>query len=222
MTEREFVSTFEKQKKLFIRQVMPGDNNRKALDLFEKWLKGRLLTGQNARKNRTDKKKELSVLLDKIISKASSLLENKGIRINCVSFIVPGAKTNSRCIRVDPYENIFYRICKTSPRKGKYSGKNLIAVELVMDGNKNNIFLPLLTEKEQIEKDLGMEIERERHAIEATGKYRFKILFNLDEYEEKEIIRQLGYTTANFILVTCGYLQKISNNNINESIHLSP
>ncbi|SFG65005.1 hypothetical protein SAMN05660649_02294 [Desulfotomaculum arcticum] len=212
MTERDFVSAFEQRKELFIRQVMPGDNNRKALDLFEKWLKGKLEHKKKPQKSQVNKK-EFGLLLDSIVKEAESRLAGKGIYASCVSSIVPGNRSNSRCIRVKHLDSIYYRICKTSPRKGKHSGKNLLAVELIMDGNKNNIFLPLLFEKANMEKELGMEIERERQTIEATGKYRFKILFDLDEYEEKAIARQLGEAMAKFMLVTWNYLNQIINNN---------
>ncbi|WP_027364498.1 hypothetical protein [Desulfotruncus alcoholivorax] len=208
MTERDFVSAFEQRKELFIRQVMPGDNNRKALDLFEKWLKGKLDHSKKPQKSRAIKK-EFGLMLDSIVKEAESLLADQGIYAGCVSSIVPGNRSNSRCIRVKNLDSIYYRICKTSPRKGKYSGKNLLAVELIMDGNKNNIFLPLLFEKANMEKKLGMEIERERQTIEATGKYRFKILFDLNEYEEEAIARQLGEAMAKFIMVTGNYLNKV-------------
>lgn len=208
MTERDFVSAFERNKELFIRQVMPGDNNRKALDLFEKWLKGKLQSKIPPKPRAT--KKEFGILLDGIIEEAEAKLAEKGIYAGCVSSIVPGSRSSSRCIRVKDLDSIYYRICKTSPRKGKNSGKNLLAVELIMDGNKNNIFLPLLFEKTNMEKEIGLKIERERQPIEATGKYRFKILFDLDEYQEEAIAHQLGEAMAKFILVTRNYLNKIA------------
>jgi hypothetical protein len=209
MTEREFVSAFEQQKKLFISQVMPGDDNRRALELFEKWLKGKLRPVKTARKSRAERKNDLGELLDRVVAEAGALLQDRDIRINCVSFNVPGIKATSRCIKTSLDDNTYYRICKTSPRKGRYSGKNLISVELVMDGHKNNIFIPMLSEKEDIERQLGLKIERERQTIEATGKYRFKILFDFDKYEEEEIAGRLALAMADFITVTSRHLKQI-------------
>ena len=219
MTERDFVSAFEQRKELFIRQVMPGDNNRKALDLFEKWLKSKQEHSKKPQKPQATKM-EFGLLLDSVVKEAESRLADKGVYANCVDSIVPGNRSNSRCIRVKHLDSIYYRICKTSPRKGKYSGKSLLAVELIMDGNKNNIFMPLLFEKVNMEKELGMEIERERQTIEATGKYRFKILFDLDEYENLAITPKLGEAMAKFMLVTWNYLNKVITNKINEKTHL--
>ncbi len=210
MTDKEFISVFVQQKERFIKQIAPGDSNRMALDQFEKWLKEKLASRAAARGTREVRKQELGVLLDQVVNEATIILQRRGLRVNCVSFKVPGAKTTSRCLKVHPYDNIYYRICKTSPRKGKYRGMNLIAIELVMDGNKNNVFVPLLAQKENIEKQLGMAIERERQTIEATGKYRFKVFFRLDNYGASEIVRQLSHTLADFIYVTCQYLPQTS------------
>lgn len=209
MTEREFVSAFEEHKKLFISQVMPGDDNRRALELFEKWLKGKLRPVKTTRKSHGERKNDLGELLDRVVMEASALLQDRDIRINCVSFNVPGVKTTSRCIKTSLDDSTYYRICKTSPRKGRYSGKNLIAIELVMDGHKNDVFMPMLSAKEHIELQLGMKVERERQTIEATGKYRLKILFDLDKYEEEEITGQLAMAMADFITVTSRHLQQV-------------
>ncbi|SFR07899.1 hypothetical protein [Desulfoscipio geothermicus] len=212
MTDKEFVTTFVRQKERFIEQSMPERINLRTLDLFEKWLKEKLKSRKTAGKAHNETKKlDLRDLLDRAVMKAGYLLQDRGIQINCVSFMIPGNKTSSRCIKVHPHENLYYRICKTSPRKGKHKGQNLIAIELVMDGKKNNIFIPLLARKENMEKQLGMVLERERQSIEATGKYRFKIFFNLDEYAEKEMAEQLGATLADFITVTGMHLKEIHN-----------
>lgn len=49
-----------------------------------------------------------------------------------------------------------------------------MVMELVMDGNKNSIFSPLLKRVADLESQLGVKIERENEKVEATGKYRFK------------------------------------------------
>lgn len=210
MTEKEFVSAFIQQKEHFIKQYMFEGSNLKMLDLFEEWLKEKITANKNTSKPRNTKKAELNTLLDEVVNKAQAKLQKHGIKINCVSFNIPGKiNKTARCLKVFPHESIFYRICKTSPRKGKYSGQNLIVIELVMDGHKNDVFIPLLAYKENMEKQLGLTIERERPTIEATGKYRLKLLVNFDSYKEKDFARQLSTNLAKFVHVTNAYLQKI-------------
>lgn len=216
MNDREFVSAFVQQKERFISQNMLRGINCKTLDLFENWLIERLLANQSKKPVPAAKKRELPVLLDQAIEKADSLLQVKNIRIKRISLDVLGNKSKTRCIKVYPYEDVYYRICKTSPRKGKHKGKNLIVIELVMDGNKNNIFIPMTAaKKNNMESQLGIIVERERPSIEATGRYRLKILFNLNEKGEQEIASQLGIALADFVYITNHYLQKIKRVNRN-------
>ncbi|WP_347487953.1 hypothetical protein [Desulfoscipio sp. XC116] len=209
MTDREFVSTFVQQKERFISQNMPRGINCKTLDLFESWLMERLSSAKGEKSAPVSPKTELPALLDQAIEKADTLLQKKDIRIKRISLNVLGNKSKTRCIKVYPFDNLYYRICKTSPRKGKHKGENLIAIELIMDGNKNNIFVPMAAEKDNIENQLGIAVERERPSIEATGKYRLKVLFNLDEKSKQEIAGQLGIALADFVCITNRYLQKI-------------
>lgn len=216
MTEREFINIFEQNKEKFLSQNLLGEKNRKVLDLFEKWLKGKSVvvrTGNNEKKcERKNIKINLGSYFDEITSVARDILIEKGIQVSCISLgRTIGIKETSKCIRVFKGSNIYYRIGRTIPRKGKYSGQDLIAMELVMDGNKKRVFMPMLEQREYIEKRLGFEVERELEQLEATGKYRFKLFFPFDDegegvYDAKE----LGQIFADFIFITRDCLRQLN------------
>ncbi|TYO92308.1 hypothetical protein [Desulfallas thermosapovorans] len=211
MTNREFVSAFIAQKEKFCRQLSLGADNRKTLDLFEKWLKENLRDRTKSTEHPAKKNNNIiSQQLDNIVTGAAKILAKQGIQINCVSLPVPVSKSNSRCLRVQPYNTVYYRIRKTSPRKGKHKGEHLISIELVADGNKNKVFLPLLKYKDDIEQDLNLPLERENKSIEATGKYRLKIVFNDMNGVELFHVQKFSRILADFISVTSRYLKKIS------------
>lgn len=215
MTDQEFVHAFVRQKERFYRQLSPGLNSRITLDLFERWLKGTVIN-TNA-KNGSSKKQQLSKnklsdIFDQVVSETSEILKERGIKINCVCLPVLVNKSTSRCLRVQSNSSVYYRIRKTTPRKGKYKGENLISIELVADGNKNNVFIPLLVQKEKMERDLNRSIERESKAVEETGKYRLKIVYRDFLTNNEADPRILTEMLTNFIFVTNNYLQKLSVN----------
>lgn len=212
MRDTEFINAFERQKKEFYRHL-PRGNNHVTLDLFEKWLKDTIKKSKV--KNDTSPRLQLtnsrlSDIFDQVVSEAAAKLKERGININCVCFPMLVNKSASRCLRVQSQDSVYYRIRKTTPRKGKYKGESLISIELVADGNKNNIFIPLLSRKEEMERELNRFIERESKAVEETGKYRLKIV-NRDFFKQNEAEPEIltGMLT-DFILVTNDYLQKVS------------
>ncbi|HBX24109.1 MAG TPA: hypothetical protein DEF34_10840 [Desulfotomaculum sp.] len=223
MTDQEFVYAFAKKKERFCRQLSPGLSSRQTLDLFEKWLQGAI----NANvKNGSSKKQQLSKnklsdIFDQVVSETSNILKERGLKINCVCLPVLVNKSTSRCLLIQSNSSIYYRIRKTTPRKGKYKGENLISIELVADGNKNNIFMPLLAQKAKMERDLNRSIERESKAVEETGKYRLKILsrdfLKNAEADPRVLIEML----TSFILVTNKYLQKLSVNPATQNLTLN-
>jgi len=214
MTDQEFVHAFVQQKERFYRQLSPGLNSRKTLDLFEKWLKSAINANVNSVSSQKQQlsKNKLSDIFDQVVSETSAILKERGIKIYCVCLPVLVNKSTSRCLRVQSNSSVYYRIRKTKPRKGKYKGENLISIELVADGNKNNVFIPLLVLKEKMERDLNHSIERESKAVEDTGKYRLKIVsrdFLKNNVADARILTEM---LTNFIFVTHNYLQKLSVN----------
>lgn len=223
MRDMEFISAFERQKKRFYRHL-PGGNNHVTLDLFEKWLKdtiknSKVKNGSPQRLQLTNSR--LSDIFDQVVSEASAKLKERGININCVCLPMLVNKSASRCLRVQSQDSVYYRIRKTTPRKGKYKGENLISIELVADGNKNNVFIPLLSQKEEMERKLNRPIERESKAVEETGKYRIKIV-SRDFFKKNEAdVKMLTEMLTDFIIVTNDYLQKLSADHVPQTMVLN-
>lgn len=147
--------------------------------------------------------------LNSVLSRAELLLGGLGVKI---LYAFPnrrmGFKESWKCIRVFENQNIYYRIGRTRPRKRVPQGENLLFIDLVMDGQKRQVFLPLLNLKEKIEKELGEVIERELPSVEKTGKYRFKLFMPFDVVERQEIA-YVSLTLARFILITKNSLNKL-------------
>lgn len=207
MINKEFLNLFEQQRKDFTVQNMLGKNQIRVLEMFEHWIKKKVPkntpTGEKNELTST-KNKDFGVFLDEIISEAGKLLLERGIIITNISLDKSiSLKQSSKCIKAFNHLDIYYRICKCRPRKGKYKGRKLFTIELVMDGYKSSIFMPLIKKKETMEEYLGMEVERESEYIEKTGKYRFKICFPFREIVENEYaLQDLSYFLAEFIYIT--------------------
>lgn len=195
MPGNNFLSAFELYKTRYLQQDQ-GVESKKALDIFEKWLKKN--TGLICIDKKNNKKVDLFSYISGIVDGAHKILVEKGVKINVISL---GLKESSRCITVFNCKSIYYRVGRTNPRKGPYRGMELLVMELVMDGNKNSIFVPLLKRIELLEKSVGKEIQRENENVEATGKYRFKLLFPLGDYSETAI-KSLSEMLAKFIYYT--------------------
>jgi len=201
----DFYSVFELYKERYLQQARPGAGGN-ALDLFATWLKGNSSLPQVKIMRVKENRIEPGKLLAEVALQAKNILSGKGISISCVSL---GLKESSKCISVFKNNTIYYRICKTSPRKGPYKGVDLLVMELIMDGNKNNIFIPLMDRKEVMERQIGMEIQRESEKVEVSGKYRLKLLFSLDHTSAAGLSHRFGAILADFIMVTRNELLKL-------------
>jgi len=86
----------------------------------------------------------------------------------------------------------------------------MLVFELIMDGNKNNVFIPILKQLAALESQLGQKIEREGAKVEATGKYRFKLFFLFD-YDDSEVaVRKYAEVLSDFIYYTRKELLKLN------------
>jgi hypothetical protein len=202
----DFASVFELYKERYLQQDQQGQETQKALDRFQSWLKNNTRLFPSRSKAEKQQKIDLGKFITDIVQEARDILAEKGVQINCISL---GLKESSKCISAFGESTIYYRLGKTCPRKGKYSGLELLVMELVMDGNKNNIFIPLLERQEAIEKQLGINIERENHRIESTGKYRFKLYFPFENDDSEDSVEGMAKVLAQFIHVTREELIKL-------------
>jgi len=195
----DFVSVFELYKERYLQQDQQGHETKKALDRFQSWLKNNTKLFPARAKSEKQQKIDLGRFISAIVQEARSILAEKGVQIFCISL---GLKESSKCIRAFSESTIYYRLGKTCPRKGNYRGMELLVMELVMDGNKNNIFIPLVERQQAIEEQMGTRIERESHRIESTGKYRFKLYFPFENDDSAEAIGRMSVMLANFIYIT--------------------
>jgi hypothetical protein len=224
LTEREFIDIFEQQKSDFLVENVMGANQINILNQFEEWIKENIpvkpgaiqdkkvvkrtsgvKSGRRAERKAKEKKTEpdFGEYLEEIVRKAEYVLAAKGIQLNCVAFDnLFAAKQSSKCIKICDNQNIFCRIGKSWPRKGKYQGRGVVLIELVMDGFKTSVFLPLLKKIATIESRVGMTVEREMPHIENAGKYRFKLFFPFgDDGEINYDSAFIGRTLAEFIFI---------------------
>lgn len=200
MQSADFYSIFEIYKERYLQQEqLPGSRNKNALDQFEEWLRGNENLPRIKVKDAGSKKIDLGKFLTDVASEAKKVLAGRDVTISCITL---GLKESSKCISAFRDNTIYYRIGKTSPRKGQYRGMELLAMELIMDGNKNNVFIPLLDRVEDLEKRLRAKIHRESPKVEATGKYRFKLLFVFEDVEVQEMVRKYGRILSEFIFLT--------------------
>lgn len=198
MHSTDFFSVFELYKERYLQQDRAREN-KGALELFEKWLKGNAGLQYVKISKEKGKKIDFSKFFTSIVLETKKILAQKEININGISL---GLKESSKCIIVFNDNSIYYRIGKTIPRKGKYSGMELLVMELIMDGNKNNVFVPLLARLSDLQKKIGSTIERENPKVEATGKYRFKMFFPVENDDSEERVYYYSKKLADFIYYT--------------------
>ncbi|MFZ5590232.1 MAG: hypothetical protein ACOY81_00225 [Bacillota bacterium] len=189
MTEREFISLFNQHKKMFL--ALHGADGTSALTLnrFEEWLKSRLQGDEKKGAGRRRARIAPGIYLQQVMELVRKKLQQE--HNICLRLITLGAswsvKETSKCATVFNESNIYYRLGRTRPRKGEYSGRELVVFELVMDGHKHNVFLPMLTRLDELSGKVGYPVERELPRLEATGKYRFKLLFPCAGEDDAEL-----------------------------------
>lgn len=150
---------------------------------------------------------------NEVLEKASEILTAKNILPGDELFsgnnrAWKGYSKKWKCIYAFEDGEVYYRLGKTIPRKGSYQGKELLVIELVMDGRKKQVFLPLLAQKNQIEDKLGILLEREQPKTEATGKYRFKLFLPYFMVKEGNI-RTAAEKLAGLIATTKPFINKL-------------
>ncbi len=205
MIDQDFVNLFNRQKEAFLREYK-NSSYEKALNWFERWLRERKekTAGSNA-----CEPFHFENFIDQVLAQTKEILRGRGVKMTYPSSEQwLGIKGSWRCIMVLENKNIYYRIGKTRPRKGPYQNTDLLVFDLVMDGQKKQVFLPILEHKREIERELGEVLERELPKVEATGKYRLKLIlpFYLVEHREVDLTSR---KLASFILVTKKTLNKL-------------
>ena len=196
MVNQEFVDFFSRQKKAFLQEYKKG-SAEKILNSFEHWLRI-----ENGEAERREESLTFEDFMDQVLVRTREILSRRG-----VTLIYPsagqwlGLKTSWRCLKVLENKNIFYRVGRTRPRKGPYQNQDLLVFDLVMDGLKNQVFLPLLEQKSRIEKELGEMLVRELPKVEATGKYRLKLVMSF-RLVERQKIDLAAQKLAGFIAAT--------------------
>ncbi len=217
MTEKKFIQVFNRRKKAFLQDIEKGRmpktlsgpdgqyDHKKVLDWFEKWLKEEDVPTQRSQPITA---KSFEEFIDEVLSEAKNLLALNNISI---VYSLPGQSLGIneswKCVKVFQKTDVYYRIGRTRPRKGPNRGQELFVLDLVMDGHKKNIFLPLLELKSEIEKKLGSELERELPKVEATGKYRLKILLPIENVQGD--VAQTAKRFADFISITKPILNQL-------------
>jgi hypothetical protein len=205
MTNQEFISYFTRQKETFLKEYRI-DSYEKALNWFERWLREEGAKGED---NFAREQICFEDFTDLVLARAAEILRRWGVKITYPSARQwLGAKNSWRCIVAFENRNIFYRFGKTRPRKGPQQNQELLVIDLVMDGQKKQVFQPLLEQKQEIEAHLGEPLVRELPRVEATGKYRLKLLLPFQLVEKGEI-DLLAEKLAGFILATKKALNKI-------------
>lgn len=147
--------------------------------------------------------------LEDVLKKATSVLKDCGINVNPVSLGKKlGIAESWKCICISENKSVFYRIGRTKPRKGPRKGQECLVIDLVMDGCKRQVFVPLLEKRERMEKKLGATLERETPAVEATGQYRLKLIMPNEVYYKKNV-QYAAEQLAKFITATRPYLAEL-------------
>ncbi|SHE59624.1 hypothetical protein SAMN02745218_00558 [Desulfofundulus australicus DSM 11792] len=188
MAERDIVQLFNRYKEEFLKKFSQQDGGdgeertrvwqefKKFLDRFEHWLQSEDSEGIEEDTSLPGEK-SFDQFLDEVLAETKRILAEQNID---VTYTLPGQNLGIseswKCVKVFGNNNIYYRIGRTRPRKGPYRGQELLVIDLVMDGYKKQVFLPLLELKSEIEKRIGAMLERELPRVEATGKYRLKVI----------------------------------------------
>ncbi|MGB9847059.1 MAG: hypothetical protein ACPLRH_06100 [Desulfotomaculales bacterium] len=208
-SEQEFIKFFSRQKEAFLQEH--GESSfQKVLNWFERWLQEeREAAGEEGTTAGDEGQVDFDAFLEAVVDKTRELLDVWGVE---VGFPSPGKwlglKAAWRCLRVLDNKNVFYRVGKTRPRKGTRQNQDLLVLDLVMDGQKKQVFQPLLQRKKEIEEELGEVLERELPKVEATGKYRLKLFLPFRLVECRDI-ETTAKKLASFILATKKALNKI-------------
>lgn len=149
--------------------------------------------------------------MNEICRRIEQNLLQRGIAVKCVSAARWGkARSSALCLVMPGLQDVFYRLCRTQPRTGIYSGRKILMGEVVLDGHKHSLYLPLLNYQSEMERRLGFRLERESPSMEQTGRYRFKMCFPVDkEKVDLSTIEEITGVLTEFILVTSDYIQKI-------------
>ncbi|SFR00404.1 hypothetical protein [Desulfoscipio geothermicus] len=217
----DFLEQFTRQKDEFLQELQRGnievnfkpdgnvDSKKIILELFEQWLQRKAAPVQEQVTLEQEDTQTFDVFLDEVLSRAKKILKERGIHIAYTSLSKKMGITESwKCIRVFGRSNIYYRIGKTRPRKGPNKGREYLVIDLVMDGNKKQVFVPLLKKKDLIENQLGVSLERELPKVEATGKYRLKLLLPYDVVRERNK-RLAAKKLADFVEATKPHLDEL-------------
>ncbi len=174
---------------------------KKFLDWFEHWLQSEEVA-EIEPVSPAPQEKTFDEFLDEVLAETKRILAEQKIN---VTYTLPGQNLGIseswKCVKVFGNNDIYYRIGRTRPRKGPYQGRELLVIDLVMDGYKKQVFLPLLELKAEIEKHLGAVLERELPKVEATGKYRLKVILPY-EIVRRGDTRLAARKFASFIAVT--------------------
>lgn len=230
VTDKEFIEVFSRQKKAFLKDfekeapktrpnaASTNVDHKKVLDWFERWLKGEGVAaspkGERLRvkgraQNREQITKSFDQFVDLVLQQAKEMLAARNIGI---VYSLPGQSLGIseswKCVKVFGNTDIYFRIGRTRPRKGPRKGEEILVLDLVMDGNKKQVFLPLLKYKDEIEGALGDRLERELPKVEATGKYRLKIMLPIDLVERGDV-RAAARKFVDFIAATKPYLNQL-------------
>lgn len=203
MLSQEFFDYFQKRKQEFLKDR--GRNNyEKILNRFGKWLEKERIRECSAKKTG-----DFDDFADGVLVQTEKMLSVLGIKI---IYTPPdrrmGFKESWRCIQVFENKKVYYRLGKTRLRKRAPQGQNILLFELVMDGQKKKIFLPLLNLKKEMEIEFGETIERELPSVERTGKYRLKVFMPFYVVERWDV-RLVSVKLAKFILITKKALNRL-------------
>ncbi|MFZ5596047.1 MAG: hypothetical protein ACOY31_03445 [Bacillota bacterium] len=217
MTDKNFIEFFGRRKKAFLREIERERQSgnpvaaesksdfKKALDWFEKWLREENVSSE---KNLSISSKSFDEFIDEVLVEVKKILDARNINI---VYSLPGQSlgiTESwKCVKVFENTDIYYRIGKTRPRKGPNRGRELLVLDLVMDGHKKQVFMPLLDLKAVIEKKLGSSLQRELPKVEATGKYRLKLMLPIESVHGDVSVTARKF--AEFITVTKPFLERL-------------
>ena len=203
MADSEFIREFRAQREEFIKRLEDGTikikdkrsrsgrSNERLLEWFEKWLGGELEEQQR----RTEPAMPFDQFLNEVLATAVKLLLGEAPKLgkilegplNSGNHAWKCYSKSWKSLYVFEDAEVFYRIGKTTPRKGAFQGQELLVIERVLDGKKKQAFLPMLEHKEEIEEKIGAALEREQPRVEATGKYRFKLYIPYEEAYNGEV-----------------------------------
>lgn len=222
VTDKEFLELFSRQKDAFMKdfektgqpiksnaRTGPAGDHKNMLEWFERWLRGENITTSKKEPKPVQVAKSFDEFIDEVLAEAKEILAERNIPI---VYSLPGQSLGIseswKCVKVFGNRDIYYRIGKTRPRKGPRKGQELLVLDLVMDGHKKQVFVPLLSRKDEIEKKLDDVLERELPKVESTGKYRLKVMLPIELVQQGDT-GMAARKFADFITVTKPLLNKL-------------